>query len=229
MSQATDLIEQRVLRYLKTAEKIWLYEGPPDPRYPHALLTRGLHSNGYVDVGNLLKDYNQTRENIARFVLEALQEKYQMPFTAVVGAANYSNLLTRDIAHFSNTYHIKMMKMATSKRQVWSPVNRPLTNDDLILQAEDLIITAKSALDVRSAIRAQHPGINLKFAPFLPVVVDRSNPDNRITMIEESAVLPLLRIDIKTFDLATCPYCAVGSEPIEPHEGDNWYRLKREI
>ena len=231
MSPNMKLIEERVQRYLETAERIWTYEGPPDSNHPHACLTTGLHSNGFVDVGNLLKDYNQTRENIARFTLEALREVYQVEFTAVVGAASSSTLLTRDVAHFSNAYHIKMLKMATSE-QVWShEINRPLTKDDLILQVEDLITTAKSALDVRNAIRSQHPGVNLRFTPFLLVVVDRSNPDNRITMVEESTVLPLLKIDIKTFDPATeiCPYCAVGSEAIRPREGNNWYRLRRLI
>ena len=232
MSPNMKLIEERVQRYLETAERIWTYEGPPNSDHPHACLTTGLHSNGFVDVGNLLKDYNQTRENIARFILEALHEVHQVEFTAVVGAASSSTLLTRDVAHFSNTYHIKMLKMATSKEQVWSSeINRPLTKDDVILQVEDLITTAKSALDVRNAIRSQHPGVNLRFASFLPVVVDRSNPDNRITMVEESTVLPLLKIDIKTFDPTTeiCPYCAVGSEAIRPREGNNWSRLTRKI
>src|SRR3989344_6873954 len=101
------MIEGRVRRYLQTAEKIWTYEGPPDSRYPHARLTTCLCSNGFVDVGTLLKheNYYQTRMNISQFMLEALHEVWKGHFTKVVGAATSSTMLAKTVADISLTDH----------------------------------------------------------------------------------------------------------------------------
>jgi len=221
-------IEVSVRRYLEVSEKIWTYEGPPDSRYPHALLTAGPHSNGYVDVGNLLKQNPQTRENISRFMLEVLSEVWQGHFTRVVGADTSSTALAHEIASIYGVDYIRMVKTTTGD-QVWNPGNKPLTDEDLILQVEDLITTGESSLKVRETIRAQHPGRHIQFVPFLPVVVDRSDPDNRVTMIDDSKVLPLLKLNIKTFQPDNCDYCRAGSEAIRPRESNNWNRLTRKI
>ena len=227
MSEQTKFNKYRVRRYLETAERIWTYEGPPNPNYPHALLTTGLHSNGFVDVGTFLKNENylQARINIANFILEALSEVWKSGFMHVVGAATSSTMLAKTIADISLTDHVKMIK--TDKDQIWDPTNKPLIKGGIILQVEDLITTGESSLKVRNAIRAQYPKQDIQFVPFLPVVVDRSDPDNRITTIENSRVLPLLKLDIQTFQPDDCPYCVVGSEAIRPREGNNWNRLTR--
>lgn len=216
----------RVRRYLETAEKIWTYEGTPHIHYPHALLTRGFHSNGFVDVGTLLRDFPQTRNNIAGFIFERLSHVWNKTITRVVGAATSSTLLAKAIADIGQIDHITMIKTHDEK-QVWDFKNKPLTDGERILHIEDLITTGESSLRVRKGIREEYPGLKIEFIPFLPVVVDRSDPENRVTTIEESQVLPLLKLDIKTFKPEDCPYCKVGSQALRPREGNNWEKLTR--
>jgi len=57
------------------------------------------------------------------------------------------------------------------------------------------------------------------------VVVERSNPDDRIIVVEDSKILPLLRLCIRNYEPNDCPYCAIGSMAIKPKQGDNWLKL----
>lgn len=224
------LTERAVRRLLELANVFWLYEGPPRKEAPHALLTSGLHSDGYVDVGRALKDHPETRVALAEMMLGAFFSCTLLHgFNWVVGADTSSTALAEEIARLAQVGHIKMVKTEDErgKRQVWDPENLPLQNGQRVLHIEELITTASSALQVREGIRLANPGVEFVFAPFLPVVVERSNPDNRVTEVDGSEILSLLQLNIRNYQPGpeTCPYCAVGSEALKPKHGDNWKRL----
>ena len=109
--------------------------------------------------------------------------------------------------------------------QVWGPGNEPLGERAVILQVEELITTSSSALMVREGIRRANPNSPFSYVPYLPVIVDRSDPDRRVTVIGESQVQFLLHLEIRNYPPDSCPYCKVGSRAIKPKEAGNWRRL----
>lgn len=217
--------EDIVRQYLEDDGAFWLYSGEPRAEAPHALLTSGKHSNGYVNVGGVLKQSPAKREGFAGGIIAALSSKWNGKFDWVTGADTSSTDLAGNIARMTDAGHIRMIKNVDSKEQTWHPGNKPLREGDKILQIEELITTSFSALQVRQGIRLANPNMKVMFVPFLPVIVERSDPDNRVVLVEESTILPLLQLDIRNYDPDACPYCAAGSEAIKPKVGDNWLKL----
>jgi hypothetical protein len=222
-------LDRIVQYYLEKANAFWLYPGEPRKDVPHALLTSGQHSDGYVNVGQVLKEQPEVRMIFAGGIIAALSKTWDKMFDWVVGADTSSTDLARDIATIMGVRHIRMIKIddKQGKKQIWDTNNESLWDRDIILHIEELITTSSSALQVREGIRLANPRLKLYFAPFLPVLVERSDPGNRVVWVEESRVLPLLQLSIRNYNPGpvTCPYCAVGSQALKPKEGNNWLRL----
>lgn len=220
-------ISENVQRDLEQAGAIWTYDGSPNSSMPHALLTSGQHSDGFANVGQFLKDFPEKRLALANLLLAHLKTEWQESFTRVVGADTSSTELANDIARIAGVKHIRMVKTELNgeKLQVFHENNEPLLDGDVILQVEELITTGSSPSSVRGGIFRKNHGKNISFVPFLPVIVDRSNPEKRIQAIGPSRILPLLQLNIRNYDPKDCPYCKVGSEAIKPKEGNNWSRL----
>jgi hypothetical protein len=215
-----------IMRCLKGADAFWLYDGEPRAEKPHVKLTSGKHSDGYVNVGGAIKDFLGLRHSFAMSLVTKLRQRWNRDITRVVGAGTSSTFLAGDIANVLRVEHVLMKKYedGESKKQVWVPGNRPLEEDDMILHIEELLTTSFSALAVRAGIRRCNPSPTVHFVPFLPVVVERSNPDDRVTVVEDSEVLPLLQLDIRNYDPDSCPYCKAGSEVVE-NPKQNWSKL----
>ncbi len=222
------LTGEEVQLCLEGADAFWLYNGKPDSHVSHALLTSGKHSDGYVNVGGALKEFIGFQRAIAMSLLYLLPGSWDDCFTHIVGADTSSTALAGDIAEIAGASHICMIKMEDrqGKRQAYHPDNGDLKEGDLILHIEELITTSSSALEVRKGIRSRS-SVPVRFVPFLPVVVDRSNPDDRVLKVEDSQVISLVQLNIRNFDPgpAACPYCAAGSKAVRPKEGENWRLL----
>jgi len=221
------LTKEEVRLCLEGADAFWIYRDGrhPLPNVPHALLTSGQHSDGYVNVGAMLKSYPGVRRALAMSLIAALRKVWVGQFAYVVGADTSSTDLAFDVASITNTKHIRMKKVEDEKgkRQVWDNAKTcPLWAESLILHIEELITTSFSALQVRQGIRQElDSDFEINFVPFLPVIVNRSN----IIAVERSNLLPLLQLNICNYDSGNCPYCKAGSQAIKPKEGDNWLRL----
>lgn len=217
---------------LEGANALWLYRdgGCPLREFPHALLASGKHSGGYVNVGSAMREHSGLRQAFAQTLVSALDGVYSGVVDFVVGADTSSTDLAREVAVLVGADHIRMVKIddAAGKRQACHPDNPVLTEGSIILQVEELITTSFSALQVREGIRQKHPGLKIKFVPFLLTVVERSDPDNRILTVGESLITPSLRLNIGNYEPVDCPYCRVGSQAIKPKEGDNWSLLTKE-
>lgn len=225
------LTSEDVKACLEAFGMLWLYQGKPNKNRPHAKLTSGQHSNGFVNVGSLLKSNPAVRKAMALSLIKRLSDFYVLPPKFVVGADTSSTLLAEDVANILGAKHLRMIKVEDErgKRQVWHPDNPPIGAGKKILQVEELITTAISSLQVREGIRLGNPGVEISFMRCLPIIVDRSDPDKRITHVEHSNILSLIQLDIKSYNPTPrdCPYCAVGSEALEPKKGNNWERLTK--
>lgn len=219
---------ERIRKQLEKYDAFWVYDGEPRKDKPHALLTSGKHSDGFVNVGKVLKEQPLVRAEFVEYLKEVLKEGNSLNFTHVVGAATSSTDLARDLASLVGATHIEMEKIEDEqgKRQVWVPRNAPLEEGALILHIEELVTTSFSAFQVRSGIRHANDVRIVRFHHYLPTLVERSDPDDRVKFVEQSIVLPLLQLSIRNYEPgpATCRFCAAGSDAIGP-KGANWARL----
>jgi hypothetical protein len=232
MKRLKILTPDEVRGILEKAHLLWLYEGEPRPEAPHALLTTKRHSDGFAMVGKLLKEQPDVRMRFAEALLAMLPVAWIKKIKRVVGADSSSTLLAADVAKICGAKHIKMIKVEDEKgkRQVWDPDNEPLEEGELVLHIEELITTSASALQVREGIEIANPNVNVTFVRFLPTIVERSDPDNRVIWVEESMIIALLQLSIYNYaDADHCLYCLAGSEAILPKEGNNWQQLQGKI
>ncbi len=229
MNERENRFAEQVRQRLEEAGALWIYDGDPRRDAPHALLTSGLHSNGFANVGQILKEQPGVRRKFAEYIVDIATSLECGKFHRVVGADTSSTDLAKEVALLLGILPIVMVKTEDEygkKGQAWHPENLPLREGEIILHLEELITTASSAKQVRKGIRRAM----LKepvFASILPAIVERSDPDNRIVQLEDSVIVPLLRLDIRNFPPGenSCPYCAAGSEAIRPKHEDNWFRL----
>ena len=222
------LLPKEIRQCLEAADVFWVYDGEPRADYPHVGLTSGKHSNGFINVGSALKSYSGFRYAAALSLITNLGCGLWIEgFTHVVGADTSSTELAALVARIIGVKHIRMTKHQDEKgkRQLWHPSNEPLLKGDKILHIEELITTSSSALQVREGIRRSNPDTQICFAEYLPTVVNRSDPENPVTKVENSKVISLLRIPISNFDPDKCPHCEAGSKAIKPKEGNNWSKL----
>ena len=236
------LTPAEVKKILEIQGSSWLYQGEPCKERPHALLHSGKHSNGFVNVGEVIKNPENKMilglfaRNLANLLKKKGEENGIEVLNSdwVVGADTSSTALAACVAWYLGAGHV-IMKKQEGGGQVYSEANKPISKmGNFVLQVEELVTTAKSAEEVRNGIEdqlskeeGQSSIAEIIYNPFLPVVVDRSNPDKPIKKIGESEIISLLRLEIKNYSPEECPYCKAGSKAIKPKEGNNWKLLTK--
>ena len=214
---------------LSLVRGFWCFDYEGDPTRPHALLSAGGHSDGFINLGDLLKDYKGVRKVLASNLLWILKNRWEGKVDWVVGSDTSATALAGSMVELLGAKHAKMVKTEDErgKRQVWDPANGQIGEDEVVLHIEELTTTGATPLAVRRGVRLGNPDlVPEQWVPYLPIVVDRA--PEQISCIEGSVVLPLFRYDIKTWTPEECQEhgpCKEGSPAIRPREGNNWARL----
>ncbi len=228
--QAIDILKpNEVAHVLTKMGALWMdYFGPVKER-PHACLTSGKHSDGFVNLGDMLKKFPAIRWGLAQNLAWMAQVCVHPNLEGVwvTGADTSSTALAGDVAKILEGKQMIMIKTTMAGGEKMQGVDLASGADydgvSPILHIEELITTSSSALQVREGIRNSFP--KATFLKTVLVIVDRSDPDHPVELIEDSTIAPLLRIGMRNYEPGECPYCRAGSEAIAPKEGDNWRRL----
>lgn len=214
---------------LKLCNAFWVYEGEPSKEKPHALLTSGQHSNGFINLGAVLKEYEEFRMLLACSLLHlplGVDAAIQQQVTGVVGSDSSATALAGDVATILGVCHIKMVKAEDErgKRQEWPEDQRPIKPTDLVLHIEELVTTASSTEAVRRGIREEFD-YDVRYFPRIPCVIDRSYPE--LPRVGESEFVAMFRYKIRNFNPNECPYCEIGSEAVAPKANWAYLTLRR--
>lgn len=202
-------------------DAIWIYQGEPSAKRPHALLATGDHSNGFFDCAHVLSFSNLCRIMAGAMVQVFPTGKYWFtskdPIDWIVGTATSSTDLSKDVANILGGRHVPLAK--NDKLQVW-PDRQVVEPNSTVFDFEELMTTSTGVRALRKGIQDRHE-YPIKFGPIV-VLVHRTN----VTEIDGSEVFPVFHYDIQNWKLGKdCPYCAAGSEAIPPKTSDNWARL----
>lgn len=194
---------------------IWIHDG--NPQRPHALLTSGLHSDGFVNC-SLVTQNAPLLEEIVRGPAESGSLSGVLPAAGsidwVIGSALGAVTLAYAIA-------AKLGARAgfTEKDGDAMKLARfEIKPGEKVLVVEDTISTGGSTLKTLDAIRAARvPEAHI--LPFIVCLVNRSGSP----ALAGRELRALLTLDIHNWNAAECPLCAKGSQVVRPKA--NWQAL----
>lgn len=206
-----DLTSASIRHIFEVCDALWLHSD--DPKDPHAELTSGKCSNGFIDVLRALR-FTNICQIMAQQMLRRIREKYTGPIDWVIGSDHAGAALSHSVAILLNSQH-DFTEKGPDKTQVWKRFQ--IKPEEVVLQVEELMTTAGTLQAVRDGIRKGNPG-PVTFTPFVAVLVHRSD----ICEIEGDPVIHLVHYNISVWD-PPCPLCKAGSERLRPKE--NWEKL----
>jgi len=201
-----------------SCDALWLHSG--DPEHPHAELTSGKCSNGFVDVLRVLKHTNLCEIFAAQLIRKLGNVFSAHPYDWVIGSDHAGATLSYAVAAQLGLQHDftekGMDEISGRKLQVWKRFS--IQPDERVLQVEELVTTTGTLRAVREGIRTGNPTPVL-FAPLVAILVHRSDENK----FEEYPILYLIHFDIQTWKPEECPLCAAGSKRLRPKT--NWAEL----
>ena len=209
------LDKDEITHILKLCDALWLHSG--DPKHPHAELTSGKCSNGFVDVLRMLK-YTQLCSLMANQMVNKFRSGYpDLHIDWVIGSDHAGAAISQAVATILGAqYDFAEKDPSGSKKQIWKRFK--IQPEETVLQVEELVTTTGTLEAVRSGILDYHD-YKIKFAPAVITLVHRSSAYE----FNGSPILHLVHYDIQTWEPADCPLCAQGSKRLRPKQ--NWVEL----
>ena len=189
---------------------IWIHDGKP--ARPHALLTSGLHSDGFVNCSlvtqnaNLLKTIVSGAEGLA----PRLADKPDWVIGSALGAVTFAYAVALQVGANAGFTEKDGDAMKLARFEV-KPGQK-------VLVVEDTISTGGSTLKTIEGIqRAGVPAENI--LPYIVCLVNRSGSPT----LGGRELRALLTLDIHNWAADECPLCKSGSQVVRPKS--NWAAL----
>lgn len=218
-----EILKEEWLRVYQQNNAMWIHDG--NPKRPHALLTSGMHSDGFCNT-NRVAENPSTYEKAVCDLLEifALHGAHTEHVDRVVGPAMGAITLACIMA--LNINHSRPQPSclwgyaekgtgAVTKRMVFTKM--PIETGERVLVVEDVTTTGESAHLTAIAVE-KVGGIVL---PFVLTLVNRSGLEE----IYGRKIIALINHPMHTWTKEVCPLCKRGSEALPPKSTENWKRL----
>jgi len=220
----TIVLPETIISWFQNQDAFWQYQGSPDPKNPHAELTSGLCSDGFIDCLRIL-----CYPNVAEILGFQLAQKMQ-PYLIRVGKVDW----VVSSAYAAITFGHEVAKAVGAKfmftekdpsdpkgkKMLWQRITIP--EGSVVLQVEELITTSGTFHEVRRAIQEGNSEA-VNFVPVIGALVHR--PETLSVKYGDLKVVALIEREIKNWNPADCPLCRVGSPRLRPKK--NWAQLTR--
>jgi hypothetical protein len=197
---------------LRVCGGLWLHNG--NPAAPHAELTSGKCSDGFVDTLRLLKYPNLTMlfgEELARIYRQSGASSPDW----IIGSDHAAATLSFAVAYHMQSKHAFTEK-GPDKTQLWKREVVGLA--EIVLQVEELVTTTTTLERVRAGIIEGNPS-PVTFADASLTLVHRSSSYE----FDERPILHFRHYDIAVWEPEDCPLCAAGSPRLRLKQ--NWAAL----
>lgn len=211
----------RIQSILTNRDALWLRGETNDMRVPHAALTNGRCSDGYVNMSKVLCNPAICTIFATDLIHRLQQESVRMPShrTWAIGSDHAAATLSFEVARQLRTYH-DFCEKGSDGTQLWRRHN--ISPYDVVLRVEDLITTFGTVRAVTEGIRAHHD-YPIDFLPVVATVVNRSGQSE----FDGVKIISLLDLTIQTWEQDSCPLCAAGSKRLRPK--DHWGELTQSV
>lgn len=215
-----ECVPTAVLRHIfEVCGALWIHSG--NPKAPHAELTSGYCSDGYIDTLRVLK-YSNLRAIFAYELAGEIRKYYGGPIDWVIGSDHAGATFSARVSEYFNAMDEFTVKVPNDEKIKTQSAERiDIQPGEVVLQVEELVTTAVTLEAVRYGIR-QAKGNDVTFAPFVATLIHRSEEK----VIEGSPIIFLAHFDIQVWKPEDCPLCAGGSKRVKPKT--NWAELTAE-
>lgn len=220
----TGLVSQdEYIRWLNIVGAYWFFDYRGDPARPHALLTSGKHSDGFVDCLKLLKYPKATTVIVEQLVR-------QLRISPEISGAHTFDLVDwvfgSPLAGISLAYETgRRLNARVGFTEKLANGGKSQKRFDIlphqrVLLVEELITTLQTASEQREAIRTieDRPA---NFIPALGVFFNRSGERT----FDSWPIISVIEQKITNWTPGECPLCHNGSEAIRPKQ--NWDKLTK--
>ena len=192
---------------------VWIHDGKP--ARPHALLTSGMHSDGFVNCTKI----TETPELLQRILSDADGLRSKLPTEKVdwvigsaAGAVTFAYAVGLALKVNAGFTEKDGDAMKLSRFEV-GPAER-------VLVVEDTISTGGSTLKTIDGI--QKSGVDdARILPYIICLVNRSGT----THLNGREIRALISPDIHIWKADECPLCRAGSQVVRPKS--HWAELTR--
>jgi orotate phosphoribosyltransferase len=207
---------------------LWVHDN--NPRRPHALLTSRRHSSGFFDSGVAMQDpillEKAVFDLLGRVSMDTLEDVSYVVGPAM-GAITLAYEMARQMSHRNETDPTLPPSVLTAfaeKIEDGAPGMvlkrvQPYPGSTC-LPVEDVLTTGGS---VEAMIRAIASS-SCYLTGFLFCLVNRSGQKE----LAGKQVVPLIEMEMPTWEPSECPLCQKGSEAIRPKGAQNRERLSRD-
>lgn len=212
---------------------LWVSDG--NPKRPHALLTSGLHSDGFFDSRPVIADSKllvDAASDLVTHFAEAGGTVYGPGAVDGVvgpqtGGAKLAEFIARDLSAHSRPACFSVSTAKSNqdgvKQMVLSSEDKAIVQGQITLFCDDVFSTGLSVgLAIEAVLEAGGA-----VASFILVLVNRSGHKD----YKGRRIISLIDRHMNTWDpcIEQCPLCAAGSNAIRPKEegGANWELLTK--
>lgn len=203
----------QVLALFENEDACWFYQGEPCSERPHAELTSGLCSNGFIDCLRVLR-YPNIAE-VLGFQLARLLRDMKVRPDWVVSSAYAAITFGHEVAKAMKAIFMlaeKDPQDPQAKRMVWRRMTIP--TGARVLQVEELITTSGTFQEVRRAVEEGNAEKPVVFISDVGALVHR--PPKLPIEYGDRRVIALIEREIQAFKPEECPYCKIGSTRYRP-------------
>ena len=202
----------------------WKYSG--DPKMPHAILTSGKHSEGFIDTLAMLT-FPNICDIMAAELVKCLVAECSIYPDWVVGSDHASAVFSSQVA-FRMRGRVGCPRYdftEKGKNEVGEDIQRwerfTIGPEESVMNVEELVSTSTTFMRVRAAIRRfhkdQHP---IQFMPIVGVLVNRTGASE----IDGNKLVSPFVFNFGIYPADACPLCAAGSRAI-PEVKKHWTEL----
>ncbi|MDD5341878.1 MAG: hypothetical protein PHI73_00860 [Patescibacteria group bacterium] len=185
----------------------WIRPDVRDPNIPHALLTKGGHSDGFVNTLVVLS-YTNLCHILAHQLVNRIRRVYDGPVGWVVGSDHAGAAFSHSVAFILGARH-DFTEKGPNDTQIWKRFQ--ILPGEVVLQVEELMTSSGTLMAVRNGIRAGNVE-PVTFAPVVGVLVHRST----VYEIEDGPVISAFHYDMTNWTQEECHLCPIGSEALPP-------------
>lgn len=191
---------------------LWIHDG--NPKRPHALLTKGGHSDGFFNGTKIMQDpflMGDISQAFYELLLAAGGGQLLNP-TWVFGSAYGAMFLAYQMAA-----HCGALAGFTEPQPDGSMVNKrfDVTSGQTILPVEDVMTTGGTTQKTIAVLEAT----GARILPVVLVIFNRSEKQD----LDSRKIISLVHHPLNNWTPEECPWCPKGSEAIRPKA--NWSRL----
>lgn len=199
----------------------WVYQGLPGE--PHALLTSGLHSDGYFNVNAVTQFPNLCKNLAGKLINRSMLDWLGSKDVDVVVSSSFAAItFGAEVAGQLDAMFVFTEK--NGKDQIWTG-RFELPAGVQVLQVEDLITTLSTTKKVKEAVSKANPEIEFLENNGKTLVATVVHRPVKLSEYPDYEVIPLMELEIHNWESGECPLCEEGSYALRPKP--SWQEFQR--